>query len=75
MPKHRIKKPKRWPKLHPDVVSGAAAATVPDVAVALRLCVNTIWEMKAAGTITPMKLPGPVRFHLPSVRKELGVEL
>lgn len=72
MPRHRItRRNKRWPRLHPDVVSGAAVATVEDLAVALRLCVNSVWNLKAAGTITPLAMKGPVRFHLPSVLGEL----
>ncbi len=60
-----------WPKLHPDVASGAALATVEEVAVAFRLCVNTIWKLKAAGVLTPVNLAGPVRFHLPTVRAQV----
>lgn len=73
--KKRSEQPKQaervWPKLHPDVASGAALATVEEVALAFRLCVSTVWKLKAAGVLTPVNLAGPVRFHLPTVRAQV----
>lgn len=63
----RPTKQRTWPKLHPDVASGVALATLDETAVALRVSRSQVWKLKASGVVRPVNLGGPVRFHVPTV--------
>lgn len=69
MSKPRIKR--TWPALAPDVAQGHALGTIEDAAIALRLSVSRVEELRAAGLITPANLGGALRFHLPSVLNQV----
>lgn len=56
-----------------DFARGDRLGTAAELAAALGLSVSGVWKLRASGRVRAVKLQHAVRFHLPTVWKDLGI--